>query len=281
MKQLQMIALLLVGIALLVGCDKSADDLAGEDVLDEDKVLVRINGRPITEYDLTYWLRGAHGQEITPEMKENTLERLVDGELVYQKGRELGLHRNESYRKEIRKLALQLRATQRAEMMQRVYNQEVVGTIEVSPEEVRQYFEDNRGRLERRLHLGTLRFHTVAEARAALERARAGESFEDLAGLSQDSQWETGLLPWSKIPLEWHDEVYQLEPGQVSDVFEGERTGIRLFKLLDSEKADSVEFKSVQNSIMNRLQDARARDAFKKYLADLREAAHIERQDRF
>lgn len=261
----------------LGGCEQPrvpADPLT----YDEADVVARVNGAPITKYDVAWWLRSAHTEEMTPALKKGAIDRLVEGELVYQQGLELGLHEQADYRKAVRELEVQLKATRRGEMMKRVYNQQVAADIEVSAESVRQYFEDNRTRFQRELTLGVLSFDTVADARSAKAQLERGELFEDLAE-AFGGDWQFGPLSWARIPLEWHDVVYALERGETSDVLEGERTGIRLFKLIDTTAREDVEFSDVETSISRRLRDERTRQAFKAYVARLKREANITRHD--
>ena len=145
------------------------------------------------------------------------------------------------------------------------------------------YYEANRERIGRTLHLGMLPFASQAKAEAALARLGEGLSFDELGAALQSEgrhatrrSWDLGSMPWSRIPLEWHDVVYALEPGAVSAVFEGEQTGVRLFKLIGSTRDETVDFKSARNGIMNRLKDAKARESYSAYLAALRAEARIE-----
>jgi len=237
---------------------------AGESV----GVLVRVNGVPITEADVLYWLRGAHGQEISEEMKASTLERLVEAELVYQQGLQLGLHRDAQYQRQVGALELGLRATQRSEMMKRVYSGEIAARVRVDDQETRAYYDANRERIAHELHLGVIQTSSRAKAEQVLEQIRQGRSFEELADATSSRKadraatgWDLGRLPWSKIPLEWHETVYALEPGGVSEVFVGEQTGVVIFKLVERTAGPPPSFEAIQSAIVSRVadsQDARA-----------------------
>ena len=282
------VTLIILGIPTCCNKDTAAVNLQGSNATAEtyegEEVLARVNGVSITNHDVSYSLRGAHGQIVTSEMKMQALEKLVEAELIYQKGREVGLHRDSKYRNKVLQLELSLRATRRAEMMKRVYNMEVAAKAEVSLQETRDYFDTNRERISRRLQLGMIPFSNESDAGKILAEIRAGKPFEVAAGSIHPDQeskgresWDLGLTKWSRLPLEWHDVVYSLEPGEVSAVFVGEQTGIRIFKLLAIEEDLNVEFSSVRNAIMNRLRDRKTREYYREYLADLKRNATIER----
>lgn len=251
---------LLTGLVLLVLIGCRDESFTPESAADQPEVvLARVNGAPITKDDVHYWLRGAHGQEITEEMEARTLERLVEAELVYQEGLALGLDRDAQYRKQVGRLELSLRATQRTEMMKRVYNREVAAHVAIDDEETRAYYDSNQERIARELHLGMIQLPNRAAADQALEQLRQGRSFEDVAeaatgrGVNRAaSGWDLGLLSWSKIPVEWHETVYALEKGEVSDVFVGPQTGIVIFKLLERSGAPPPPLETVRSVITSR-----------------------------
>ncbi|MBD3646057.1 MAG: peptidyl-prolyl cis-trans isomerase, partial [Pseudomonadales bacterium] len=225
-----------------------------------------------------WWLRSAHTEDMTPQLKEGAIDRLVEGELIYQRGLELGLHKQEDYRKAIRELEVQLKALRRSEMMKRVYNREIAADVQISPEEVRRYFDDHHDRFKRELTLGVLTFNDLPKARETRENLASGVPFEELAGKS-GADWQFGPVPWARIPLEWHDVVFALEVGEISDVFEGDRTGVRLFKLIETNAKESVEFRDVEASISRRLRDERTNRAFRSYIMELKQQAEIVRLD--
>ncbi len=75
----------------------------------EEKVLVKVNGTPITATQVDFWLMGGHGQKkITPEMREATLDKLIELELIYQKGVSLGLDQDKKYQLALRRMELQM-----------------------------------------------------------------------------------------------------------------------------------------------------------------------------
>lgn len=262
------LSLLLIILATQFGCNKEpitdsepVNNPVAEIYADEE-VLVRVNGVPITNHDVSYWLRGSHGQNITSEMKAKTLQRLVDAELIYQKGREVGLHRDSKYQNKVLKLELSLKATQRTEMTKRVYNMEVAAKVKVDSKETRDYFDANRERISRRLHLGMISFDDESRAGKVLSEIRAGKPFEVAAGSSRSShsqsnrkKWDLGFMKWSRIPVAWHDVVYSLKPGEVSGVFKSKQAGLIIFKLLESQNDADVEFESVRTTIMNEVKE--------------------------
>ena len=245
------VSVLLFALLVMLGCSEPPAG-SGSAALDEAvDVLATVNGDPVTGDDVAYWLRGSHGQPITSEVRSNTLERLIETELVYQRARELGLHRDPTYQKKVRGMELTLRATQRSEMLKRFYNQEIAAKVEVDLQETRAYYDANEQRIARSLHLGTIQFETAEQAGEALRALREADRVEALE--EPRHGWDLGSMSWSSIPAEWHDVVYALAPGEVSGVFRGKETGVVLFKLYATAPDPESELEQVRAAIAERI----------------------------
>jgi peptidyl-prolyl cis-trans isomerase C len=89
--------------------------------------------------------------------------------------------------------------------------------------------------------------------------------------------WDLGFLSWDQIPVDFVDAVYQLKPGEVSEVVRSKRTGHQIFKLFGFRKNPKADFSAASGIIMNRLRDQKVLEAYEQYVADLRKEAKIER----
>ncbi|HKI73550.1 MAG TPA: peptidylprolyl isomerase [Pseudomonadales bacterium] len=236
---------------------------------DSEIVIADVNGTPIHADEVDYWYRAAHGERLTPEMKESALDQLIDQELVFQAGKSLGLD-DRTYREKIRGLELKLETLKRSEMMSRVIAHEIAPKISVTEADARQYFKAHHDRIETRLRLRIWRFQDQAQAKAILAMLRAGQP-------GPKNAYVRGPLPWIEIPIGWRDIVYALKPGEFSDVFDSEKSGILVFQLLDTEKAKPIRFNDIRYTIMSQLKEQQVRTAVTRYIAELRAHAHIRR----
>ena len=268
------------------GCDTKSG--AGN-AAPEEKVLVKVNGTPITATQVDFWLLGGHGQKkITPEMREATLEKLIELELMYQKGVALGLDQDKKFQAPLRKMELQMEAFKRKEMHRRVHNRAIAPTVKTDEEEARKYFDRNRPRITTELHLASLVFKERAKAEAGLKKLQEGLSFDELAAQTfphakkgEKAPWDLGFVGWSRLPAEWEETVYALKQGEVSEVVRGDRSGVRIFKLLERREKTEVEFDKVKNVIRNRLHKLKLRAARIAYLVALKADAKIEKVSGF
>ena len=257
-----------------------------------DVVLATVNGREITRGELDFWLMGGHGQRITPELRAQALDNLIETELMYQKGLELGLDKDAKYRAAVRDLELRLEAAKRKEMVRRIGNVEIAAKVQIKPEDGRAYFEANKAAITTDYHLGAITFPSVEAAQQAVDEIKAGKTFEEVAERSAPRRplkaegakpeeakpvWDLGFLSWNQMPAEWAAAVGSMKVGEVSGVVQGARVGIRIFKVIETRANDKATFETVQGVIMNRLRDERVEAYQKKYVDDLKAKAKIAR----
>src|SRR5512147_1826594 len=85
---------IIIMLLVLSACSKANDAVRGK----KEGLLATVNGAAITEDDLNLRLQGGHGGNITPQMREQAIEALIDEELLYQKGVSLGLDKDVKYK---------------------------------------------------------------------------------------------------------------------------------------------------------------------------------------
>lgn len=254
---------------------------------ESDRTIVTVNGKPITVGDVNFLLRKSHGGELTPEVRKQAVEDAIRLELLFQKGRALGLDRDAKYRQRVLEMQRTVDYAKKVEMARLLYNADIASKVSITDEEMKKYFEENAGRIRTELHLLQLTFADVAKAEEAAARIRQGASFDELAGerfqgqkfaKGQKAPWDLGFLGWQQIPLEWHDAVYRLKEGEIA-VVTGERTGSRLIKLVGLKENSQADFESTRAAIANRLRDRKLKEANESYIEALKGQAKIVKQE--
>jgi peptidyl-prolyl cis-trans isomerase C len=286
MRKFCSLLMIMMLFSLAAGCkEKTETKEAARKAGPSEKTIVTVNGAPITLGDVNFRLRQSHhGAKLTPEVKKQAVDEMVTQELLYQEGLRLGLDKDPKYREMVMDMRRRMEAVQRAEMARRVFNSEIAARVTITADDAKKYYEKNAGKIRTELHLEQVRFRDEGAASKALERIKGGLSFEDLArekypevkGGSR-APWDLGFVRWNQIPAEWLDDVYSLKKGQVSGIVRGEKTGIRIFKLLDSRENPEADFESMRSSITNRMRDEKIREAYDKYIEGLRGKATIEK----
>jgi parvulin-like peptidyl-prolyl isomerase len=250
----------------------------------EGKVVAKVNGITITEEDLTFRMPAAHGGRMASGDQPKALEDLINEELIYQQGLKIGLDKDPGYQARIARIERQLAHVKRAEMTRRVYNTQVAAKVEITNADAKNYYDKNAHQIATDLHLGVLSFSNKEGAEEALKKIRGGAPFESIARSVVGSQvsagrapWDLGFLSWDQIPVDFADAVYQLKPGEVSEVVSSKRTGYQVFKLFGVRKNPKADFAAVSGVIMNRLRDKKVLEAYEQYVANLRKEAKIEK----
>lgn len=272
----------------LAGCKAKTPALATAAMDPGGKVLAKVNGTPITDTELSFWLQGPHGGMMSPEMRAKALNELIDAELFYQKGVELGLNKDPTYQKGIRELELRLEAAKRSEMMRRVYNQEILPKVNVTDDEVHQYYDAHAKQIGTELHLESIPFKDESQALKALQEIKNGETFDKVAKetfpplpkeakSAHKTPWDLGMVTWMRIPTEWLEPLYSLKPGEVSGVLISNRGGVRIFKLVERKTDTKPDMTNVNAVIRNRIHDAKANALETDYVRKLENAANIQR----
>ncbi len=280
-----------LGIALFIGVVVAAllYGLIGKKVAaakpePAGKVVAKVNGAAITEEDLKFRIPGPHGDRKSRGDRQKILDDIIAEELLYQQGLKIGLDKDPAYQAQIARLERQLAHVKRAEMTRRVYNTQVAAKIEITSADARKYFDKNAERIATELHLGVLSFNSKEAAEEALGKIRGGASFEAVARGVTGNQasagpepWDLGFLSWDRIPVDFVEAVYRLQPGEVSGVASSKRTGFQIFKLFTARRNPKADFESVSGLIMNRLRDEKMIAAYESYVENLKKDARIER----
>jgi hypothetical protein len=222
---------------------------------------------------------------LSEEDRRYVLGRLVDEELLVQRGLELGLARVD------RRV--------RADLVSAVIQSVVAEAEQDAPSdsEVRAFFDENRdyfarpGRMRAQqvwVQAGQLRSETEAEARAqqAANRLRAGEDPEAVQkelGDAVVAPVPDALLPASKLREYLSPTAVQtlleLEQGEVSDPVRSSG-GYRVLVLLEREPLQVPSFQEVEPYVVAEARRRSGDLALRAYLDELRGRAEIELSER-
>lgn len=275
-KILSLQLLLLIFCFTVFGCGKEDNEDGA------DRPLATVNDTEITEADLNFRLRGAHGREVPPEMKQRVLQELIDQELLYQQGLTLNLDKDRKYRDAVRQMELRTEHFRRTELARRVYNREIAAKVEVSEEEARKYYQENFAKIRTEVHLAQMGFTNKAQAKRALDELATGASFEDLAKKKygklparKKPPWDLGYLRWNQIPADWQEAVYRLKEGEVSGIIAVKKKRIRIIKLINKREIPTSDFEREKAAIMNRLRDQKVQEAYEKYIKKLKSTQKV------
>lgn len=252
----------------------------------ETRVLATVNGAPITNEDVLLRL-GGHGEYLSTPLKDQTLDDIINEELLYQKGVKLGLDKDAKFQDTVRVMERKIAMYKRAEMSRRVTDTQIAATVNVTERDIKDYYGKHAEEISTDLHLGVLQFDDAIRAQETLGKIRSGTSFEEAAkGISshRDTQmtkvknpWDMGYLHWNQIWPEMTETVYALKKGEVSDVLTAQ-SGIFIVKLIERKKNPDASFDTLKSVIENRLYGIKIKEAYGRYLEQLKKESTIRKQ---
>lgn len=244
----------------------------------------RVNGQIIQRLDhdrLIQALQADRRSVVPAEAHAFALDRLIDEELLVQRGLELGLAQHDTRVRKDLTLAM-------IESVVADYRD-----LDATDQELRAYFEAERdffaqaGRF--RLRQIWVRARTLADGEAAFERAReaserlrAGAAFDRVRselGDAESPPLPDALLPPNKLADYLGPTVLraalELELGAISEPVRSS-TGYHVLQLVELGPADAPQFEAIRPQVLAEYRRRQADQALRGYLADLRDRADVE-----
>lgn len=253
------------------------------DTASGDGAIAVVNGQPLSREAFARFAGAVAAErkqlELDIETRRHLLERMVDEELLLQRGISLGLERHEPTARRSIVAALIASVTAEAE------------AIDPDADDLRRFYDENRDRFARpgRLDLDVAlvqagkRPETAAyrQAQELARRIRAGEEFETVRrelGDDPVARLPAGPLPFETVRQYLGPTVArtaaELTTGKVSDPTRG-TAGYFVLRLRDRTPDDVAPFDEIVREVRGEYLRSRGEEALREYLADLREAAEI------
>jgi peptidyl-prolyl cis-trans isomerase C len=295
-------ASLLLALALgavgVVGCHKP--DLQAPD----PNVVATVNGEVLSradfEQELSRELASAEAPERTPEeiepFKRALVDTLVKRMMLLQEAKQqnitvtpeevdrqmlrlTGDYPTDSFSDALAQGQLSLaelraRESQRL-IIEKLFSLTVYSRVGVTEEELRAYYTAHEADFQEpeQVHAAQLVVKGLDEAKRVQAQLKAGKKFADLArrySLSADAKvgGDLGFFPRGQMPPAFDEVVFNMRPGQVSDVVSTEY-GYHLFKVIEFKPAHKRDLNEVRGQVeahLVKLKQAEAQEAFEKEL---------------
>jgi peptidyl-prolyl cis-trans isomerase C len=282
------------------GCDKPPREAP------DANVVAMVNGEVLgrAEFEQELWreLSSAEGPERTPEevepFKRALLDTLIKRMLLLQQAKQYNLtvtpdevdrrmlrlsgdYPAESFSDVLAQGQLSLAELRAREanrlLIEKLFTNHVYARVAVTEEELRAYYAAHEADFQEpeQVHAAQLVVKGLDEARRVQAQLKAGKKFADLArlySLSADAKvgGDLGFFPRGQMPPAFDEVVFNLRPGQVSDVVSTEY-GYHLFRVIEFKPARKRDFSEVRALVEARevkRKQEEAHEAFEKALLD-------------
>lgn len=178
-------------------------------------------------------------------------------------------------------------------LREKVLGREVYYQIQISNEEVKSYYDSHQKDFDRpeQVRLQEILILTgekeLAEvqklekkAEEALEKARTGEKFDEIAteysdGPTAKRGGDLGFFRKGQLHNEIEEVVFSLRRGQITDILRS-KDGFRIIKVVEKHNAGIQSLEAVKGEISNRLMADKAIPALKQYIINLRKQSYIQ-----
>ena len=260
----------IIPLLLAAGC--GGEDKPGDSALPPDAI-VRVGEEVLTESHLEILLPSGDKAPWSAEEKADFVRQWVEMELLYAEAVRRGLHNDPRVRARLERF-------EREFLTDHLTFLELRERIEVSDEEIEEYFEDHRDQYIHEYRVSHIMVNTLEEAEAILVLLEKN-SFTWVANRhSVDPVARRGgdlgyLTKGNMIPA-FETVIFDLQPGEVSGIVQSD-FGYHILKLVGMREARvKVELDDVREKIMNELVMARRKTAYRELMDRLRESTEVE-----
>jgi peptidyl-prolyl cis-trans isomerase SurA len=298
-----------------------------------EEIIARVNNQIVTRAE---YLRNkellkqeaqqqdpSNADKIVAERDKDVLRDLIDEQLLLEKGKDLGITADTEVIKRLDEMRKEMHMDSMEELekaaqsqgisyedfkqnlknqiiRQQVISKEVGSRMNVSKDELQQFYVDHKSQLEQpeQIRLSELLISTekkdknasadetqlVAAAQAKaddlLAQLRKGASFEDLAKKNSDGPTaaqggDLGYFKRATLAKELEDKTFAMKPGEVSDVIRTKQ-GFVILKVAEHQQAGVPPLSQIEGKVQDALYMQKLQPALRAYLQKLREDAFID-----
>ena len=271
MKRIAAIALLLI---VLAACSKKgAEQQSGPFV-------AKVGGATITKADFDRELKALpeYAQQLFQDEqgRQKFLDEIIKKEILYQEAVKKGFDKTPEFTKKMedfRKLTLA------SELLEK----EIMTKAKVSDQEAKDYYAKHKDEFTTtsQIRASHILVKTEEEAKKVLERLKKGEKFEEIAKKdsldkgSAPNGGDLGFFSRGQMIPAFERAAASLKVGELSGPVKTEY-GYHIIKVVDKKTGPTMEFDKVKDMIVQRLSGERQKEAFDKYVEDLKKGYKIE-----
>jgi peptidyl-prolyl cis-trans isomerase C len=244
----------------------------------DSKVLARVNGREITEYDLvqtvTRFPRERQEYFVTEQGRKELLDQVVSFELVYNFAKDNALDAEQPFKEQM--------ANVEKEVLTQYAVNRVLSQVDVTEKEVKDFYQNNMSMFieEESVRAKHVLVENLEEANKVLKEIKSGLSFEDAAQKysncpSKAQGGELGTFSRGRMVPEFEKAAFELEVGVISEPVETQ-FGYHLIKVEEKIAPNLKPLKEVENVIGNNLMQQKQNQTYSEFTNFLKSKYNVE-----
>lgn len=262
----------IVGLLLAAGACSDKPDPSS-------KALAVINGKEITasEFDLR-WSQVPEFARKTyagTDGRRKFLDELITRELLLQEAKKRGIDRDRTFQERLERI-------KERNMLDGLIREEVDARVTVTPDEIKAYYDANRGSFtaQDELRASHILVRTEADAVEIRKSILEGESFAGAARrVSLDSSTrykggDLGVIKKGQTVPEFERALVTLKVGEISQPVPTQ-FGYHLVKLTDRTPGVPLSFEDAKDQVKEQVQIEKKRKRFDELVASLRAKAKL------
>jgi peptidyl-prolyl cis-trans isomerase C len=262
----------LVGLLLAAGACSDKPDPSS-------KALAVINGKEITasEFDLR-WSQVPEFARKTyagTDGRRKFLDELITRELLLQEAKKRGIDRDRTFQERLERI-------KERNMLDGLIREEVDARVTVTPDEIKAFYDANRGNFTApdELRAGHILVRTEAEATEIRKSILEGESFAGAArrvsldAATRHKGGDLGVIKKGQTVPEFERALFTLKVGEISQPVPTQ-FGYHLVKLTDRTPGGPLSFEEAKDQVKEQVQIEKKRKRFDELVASLRAKAKL------
>ena len=244
--------------------------------------LAVVNGVPITQREVDLALKTpAHKEEDEASRFQQTLDALIQRELLRQKALELGLDHEARYLEKRQAFDMQVRSFERTELPDALFRH-LESEAKVTDADGQAWFDQNKARVQTEYHIEQILLKNEAAIHAAADELKAGKPFEEVAKVQfpnlpprVKTPWDLGFLNWAQIPPQWRPTLETLAEGTNSEIITGPSNRFWLIRVIERRQKPDLTYDMLKAPILERLRGQSVETAQAKLTESLKAKASI------
>ncbi|MGO9612020.1 MAG: peptidylprolyl isomerase [Dissulfurispiraceae bacterium] len=210
-----------------------------------------------------------------PEGISRFVDELVKKELLYLEAKKRGLDKSEDFQRKVDDF-------KKFTLINQLLEKEIESASKVTDKEIKDYYDAHKGdfMVNNEVRISHILVKTEEDARRVLERLQKGEDFAKIASevsldkASSKTGGDLGYFKKGQMNPELENVAFRLKKGQISQPIPL-KGGFDIIKVTDT-KGTIAEFDKVKGIVSQKLSAEKQREAFDKFIENLRKSYKIE-----